>query len=121
MKNCEPLVLGPAFAIATALVARATTPTAFGAAALDHELRHHPVEREAVVVPLAREPHEVVHRVRRELRVEVHHDRTAVGGDGRAVDLRSVDLVLRRFAHGIPLRGWTWSWWTAPQCPLRPP
>ena len=61
--------------LVTELVARAAAAGALGAAALDHELRDHPVEREAVVVALPREADEVVHRVGRELRVEVHHDR----------------------------------------------
>ena len=70
------------------LVAGTTATAALGATALDHELRHDAVEREVVVVALAREPDEVVDGVRRELRVEIHHDRTAVGRDRHSVDLR---------------------------------
>ena len=69
------------------LVAGAAAAAALGAAALDHELGHDAVEREAVVVAVAREADEVVDGVRRELRVEIHHDRAAVGRDRGAVDL----------------------------------
>ena len=66
MKNCEPLVSGPALAMATApcdvlalhrlvgeLVAGAAAAAALGAAALDHEAGLDPVEGEPVVVALA--------------------------------------------------------------------
>jgi hypothetical protein len=89
------------------LVAGATGTTALGAATLDDELGHDAVEREPVVVTLPREHDEVVDRVRRELRVEIHHDRTAVGGDRDPVDLRSVDLLFGRFAgHAGLLTAW---------------
>ena len=56
------------------LVAGTAATGALRASALDHEVGHDAVEREAVVVALAGEPDEVVHGARRELRVEVHHD-----------------------------------------------
>ena len=107
MKNCEPFVFGPELAIANApsvyspftvfvaeLVAGAAGAGALRAAALDHEVGDDAVERQAVVEALAGEADEVVHRVRRELRVEVGDDRAAVGVDRGAVDLAAVDLVL---------------------------
>src|SRR6185437_7452503 len=69
---------------------------AFGAAPLDHELGDDAVEGEVVVVALAREADEVVDGVRRELRIEIHHDRTAIGRDRDPVDLVRVGL---RFGH----------------------
>ena len=72
MKNCEPFVSGPAFAIArrrratgwslnsSSNVARPTGAVAERAATLDHEVGDHTVERESVVVALGREPREVL-------------------------------------------------------------
>src|SRR5207253_7157733 len=45
-------------------IAGAAAPASLGATALDHELGNDAVEREAVVVAVARERDEVVHRVR---------------------------------------------------------
>ena len=77
MKNCEPLVSGPALAIATDAggvavvgqlvgerVAGAAAARALGVAALDDEAGHDAVEGQPVVEALAGEEDEVVDRRR---------------------------------------------------------
>src|SRR5438477_7415396 len=51
-------------------VAGTAGPVAFGATALHDEVGHHAVERQPVVVPLLRKRDEVLHRLRRVLRIE---------------------------------------------------
>src|SRR3989440_3570963 len=53
------------------LVTGAAAPGAIGVAALDHERGHDTVEREPVVVALTGERNEVVHALRRHLRIEL--------------------------------------------------
>ena len=76
MKNWDPFVFGPAFAIASAPrttllslisssnVAGPARARALRAASLDHEVRDHPVEDEAVVEPVGGEFAEVLDRFR---------------------------------------------------------
>ena len=81
MKNCDPLVSGPALAMATCrqvlapdgprrTCSRALPAGALGITALDHELGHHPVERESAVAARASEGDEVVHGVGRQRGIE---------------------------------------------------
>ena len=92
MKNCEPFVFGPAFAIASAplttlwslnsssnCVAGAAGAGALRAAALDHEVRDHAVEDEPVVEPLARELREVRDGLRGVVGEELDLDRALTG------------------------------------------
>src|SRR5205085_3237962 len=59
-------------------VARAAGSGPGRVAALDHEVRDHAVEDDAVVEAITREPLEVLHRLRRVLRVELDLDRAVV-------------------------------------------
>src|SRR2546422_969799 len=79
--------------------AGAAPSAALRISALDDELGNNTVEREAVVEAVACERDEVVHRVRRELRVELHHDRAAVGVDRDLVDGVLIDLHRRWLSH----------------------
>ena len=96
MKNCDPLVFGPALAIASAPahdlvvvelvlegVPRAAGAGALRAAALDHEVLDHAVEDEPVVEALAGELAEVLDGLRRVLVEELDGDRPGVGVEGR--------------------------------------
>ena len=77
----------------------------FGVAALDHEVGHDPVERQAVVEAVAGLDHEVVDRVRGERGVEVGDDLPLVGVEGDRVDRRLVRLDRRRLCHRAILSG----------------
>src|SRR5207247_7651778 len=90
MKNCEPFVFGPPFAIASAacdlvlvelVLELVSGPARSGPrriAALDHEIRDDAGEDQLVVEAVARKLDEVVDRVRRVVGVEHDVDRTAV-------------------------------------------
>src|SRR5207247_7674895 len=86
------------------LVVRSAGAVAERVAALDHESWNDPVERQAVVVALLRQRHEVVDRLRRDLGVDEADDEIAARRvHGGAVLLGGVDRVWwRRVAssHG---------------------
>ena len=95
MKNCEPFVFGPAFAIASValddlvvvelvleLVAGAAGAVPARAAALDHEVGDHAVEDEPVVEAVAGELREVRDGLRRVVGEELDLDRALAGGHG---------------------------------------
>src|SRR5436190_18628058 len=72
---------------------------ALRASTLDDEVRYHAVEREPVVVPLARQGDEIVGCLRRECRIQIEHHRAAVRRDRRPVSLVLVDLHGGRLCH----------------------
>src|SRR5262249_50773899 len=80
-------------------VARPTAPGPLGTAALDDELGNDAVEDQSVVIPLSRQADEVVDRLRRELGVDIHHDATPVGRDGRPMQLAGIELLGRSVSH----------------------
>src|SRR5205823_353364 len=82
---------------------------AFGTSTLDDELGDDAVKREPVVIAVAREPDEIVDRVRRELRVEIHHDHTTIGRDGRPVDLAGFGLRFGLLRHDGSPCGQVWG------------
>ena len=109
MKNCEPLVFGPALAIASAprtilwslnsssnCVAGAAGAGALRAAALDHEVLDDAVEDQAVVEALAGELLEVRDGLRRVLVEELEGDR-ALAGAHRRVARHSGHPRMRQF------------------------
>jgi hypothetical protein len=64
------------------LVAGTAGTGSLWAAALDHEVRDHPVEDQFVVELLSREFAEVLDRLRRVLIVQLEHDRPGAGVKG---------------------------------------
>ncbi len=96
MKNWDPLVFGtgvghrqrPAHDLVVVElvlegVAGPAAAGAFRAAALDHEVRDHPVEDELIVEPIRGELAEVLDGFRRVLVVKLEHDRPGAGVKGR--------------------------------------
>ena len=117
MKNWLPLVFGPgvghgqrADLVAAGLgqlvleaVAGAAAAGAGGVAALDHEVADDPVEDDALVVAVAGEEHEVVHRLGRRRRIERDHQVTHRRHHGGRVALGGIDAHLGRVVELLRL------------------
>ena len=93
-------MLGPEFAIGDGaidvllpdwfvgeLVAGTATSGPLRIATLDHEVRHDAMERQAVIELVARERHEVVDALRRQLGLQAQDDVSLGRGDRRLVEL----------------------------------
>src|SRR5258708_12947801 len=70
---------GPGLIVET--IAGTAATAAFRATALDHEIRDHPMEAQAVVVAAPGEVDEIRNRDRRLVRMQFHADRTLAGGE----------------------------------------
>jgi hypothetical protein len=81
-------------------VARTAAAGALRAAALDHEVRDHPVEDELVVEPVGGELAEVLDGFRRVLVVKLEHDRPGAGVKGRLRHVPNPSYPWTRIATG---------------------
>ena len=108
MKNCEPAVFGPRFAIEiTAFSCRRSffsSSVTFGVSPLDHESVDDAMEHETVVKTFLRKVDKVCDRIRGGLEVEVNDDYTLVGRNSRldGGDARIILVKHLPFGKGKP-------------------
>ena len=106
MKNCEPLVPGPAFAMESVpglvmlqagvefvceTIARTATTGTCGIAALNHKIGDHPVEKSAIKESLPGKEHKIVHRLGGFIGEELQLDISLIRVQGGGIFLLRVD------------------------------